>query len=55
MGTKDDLGHHDPIVYIQDRCDKAGEEHRDGSNVGSVRIVREFCMPESPPVFVSHT
>ena len=55
MGTKYDLGHHDPIVYIQDRWDEAGEEHRDGSNVGSVWIVREFRVPESPPVFVSHT
>ena len=47
MGTEDDLGLQDPIVYIHDRCDEAGEEHRGGSNVGFVWIGREFSVPAS--------
>ena len=55
MGTEGDLGLQDPIVYIHDRYDEAGVEHRDGSKVGFVWIVREFRVPESPPASVSQT
>ena len=55
MGTENDLGLQDPIVYTQARCDEAGEEHRDGSNEGFVSILRDFRVHKSPPVFVSHT
>ena len=49
MGIENDFGLQDPIVYTQARCDEAGEEHRDGSNVGFVSILRDFRVPKSPP------
>ena len=55
MGTENDLGLQDRKVYTQARCDEASEEHRDGSNIGFVSILRDFHVPKSPPVFVSHT
>ena len=53
MGTENDLGLQDPIVYTQARCDEAGEEHRDGSNVGFLdfkglsraQIAPRLCQP----------
>ena len=51
MGTENDLGLQDPIVYTQARRNEAGEEHRDGSNVGFISILRDFRMPKSPRVY----
>jgi hypothetical protein len=50
--TEDDLGIQGPVLYIfafwlHVRCDKAGSEHCDGSEVGFVGNVRELRVPHS--------